>query len=155
MSMITCIDLGPMATVHLFLKVPVPLAGSEGSWGWGELPQHRGVMAREFAYDAHECSALVHTYGRAMGRLLQTDKRPDRFTITARGRMTGKVAGLREWQWDPGAREFRPAGEYLCGWRSGLRAYFDQTGELFGHPKFVARPAGIPLIVPSVLAPAA
>lgn len=153
--MITFVDLGPTATVHLFLKVPVPLGGSDRGWGWGELPQYMGVMAREFAYDARECAALVHTYGRTLGRLLQTDKRPDRFTITARGSITGMVLGLREWQWAPDAREFRAAGEYLCGWRASLRAYFEQTGELFGHPKFMARPAGEPLIVPSVLTSAA
>jgi hypothetical protein len=126
--MITFIDLGPRATVHLLLKVPVAMAG--GGWSWGELPAYAGALAREFAYNAGECAALVRTYGQMMGRLLQSDIRPGRFEIHAQGATTGFLLGLQEWQWAPDGREFRPAGEYMCGWRDALRKYFEKTGEL-------------------------
>ena len=127
--MITFIDLGPKATVHVALKVPVPMVG--GGWAWGEMAGYAGVLARDFAYSAQECKALVHTYGRIMGQLLQRLRQTDRFTVTARGPITGKVLGLREYQWIPVAREFEPVGEYLCGWRAAMRCYFDMTGERF------------------------
>lgn len=156
--MITFIDLGPKATVYLSLKVPVPL--SSGGWSWGELPQFAGILAREFAYTARECAAVVHSYGRIIGQLLQSELRPDRFTITARGPVTGKVCGMREWQWAATQHEFEPAGEYLCGWRSGLRDYFQLTGELFSETAFRARTADLSVIAQSpcwhsALAPAA
>lgn len=135
--MITFIDLGPIATVHLFLRVPVPMDG--GGWAWGEMPGYAGTIAREFGYSALECTALVHTYGRTMGQLLQRLRQVDRYTITARGPLTGKVVGMREYQWSIADRAFLPVGEYLCGWRSAMRAYFDQTGELFDGQHFSPR----------------
>lgn len=138
--MITFIDLGPKATVHLLLQVPVTMG--HGGWAWGELPAYAGILAREFAYSALECAALIHTYGRTVGRLLQSAAHPDRFLVTARGPITGKVLGMREWQWSALSREFTPAGEYLCGWRAGLRSYFELTGELFSAEGFHARTGG-------------
>lgn len=145
--MITFMDLGPKVTAHLFLKVPVPLDGN--SWAWGELPAYAGVLAREFVYTSHECAAAIHAYGRIVGQLLQRDSRPDRFTITARGPITGKVLGLREWQYDAVSHEYAPAGEYLCGWRASERRYFELTGELWGAPEFHAREHGLSVLAQS------
>ncbi|MGX1133228.1 hypothetical protein RKD49_005418 [Streptomyces glaucescens] len=150
--MITFVDLGPKATVHLFLKVPVVMSGL--NWTWGELPKYAGLLAREYAYSAHECASVVHTYGRTMGRLLQRQG-PDRFMITARGPVTGNVLGIREWQWAAEPQEFRPVGEYLCGWRSAVKAYFELTGELFSHCRFDAREGGLPVVTRSKSAPLA
>ncbi|MGW5636954.1 hypothetical protein [Streptomyces sp. NPDC003832] len=141
--MITFIDLGPKATAHLFLRIPVPLSG--GGWAWGESPAFKGVLGRDFVYSADECKAVIHAYGRSMGMLLQRLRQVDRFTITAKGPVTGSTLGLREYQWAPVEREFQPAGEYMCGWRSAVKTYFVQTGELFPHQRFEARPAGLPI----------
>lgn len=142
--MITFIDLGPLATVHLFLRVPTPLHA--GGWTWGELPALAGVLAKEFAYTADECASLVHTYGRNMTRVLTRRQLGDRFTIVAKGPKTGLTLGLREWEWSPELRDYRRAGEYLCGWREAVKALYLQTGELFKDQHFEARPAGLPLV---------
>jgi len=145
--MITFMDLGPKATAHLYLRVPVAMDGS--SWSWGELPAYAGVLAREFVYTAAECAALIHAYGRVIGRLLQSAALPDRFTITARGPITGKVLGLREWQYDAASHEYEAAGEYLCGWRAAIRSYFELTGELWGEQHFDARERGLSVVAQS------
>ena len=152
--MITFIDLGPKATVHLFLTVPVPLA--HGGWTWGELAEFPGVLAREFAYTAEECRDLVHAYGRHMGERLQK-RDANRFTLCARGPITGMVLGHREWQWDAAARAFRAVGEYLCGWRPAVKALYLQTGYLMSGQRFNARlsPIGQWCPEPDRLAPAA
>lgn len=148
--MITFIDLGPKATVHLLLSVPVPLQG--GGWHWGELAAYAGILAREFAYSADECRALVSAYGLTLGRLLQR-RPPDRFQITARGPVTGRVLGLREWHWSAELRDFRPAGEYLCGWREAVKVMYQQTGHLFEGQRF--RASAQPVICPERLSRAA
>lgn len=135
--MIVFLDLGPRATVHLLMKVPVAMNG--GGWAWGEMPGYAGVLAREFAYNGQECTALVRTYGRMVGRLLQSGVRPDRFQILARGKTTDFLLGMQEWEWAADTHEFRPVGEYLCGWRDALRKYFGATGELPPHGTFRAR----------------
>jgi hypothetical protein len=145
--MITFMDLGPKATAYLYLKVPVPMDGN--SWTWGELPAYAGVLAREFVYTAQECAALIHAYGRILGTLLQSAAQPDRFTLTARGPITGKVLGLREWQYDGASHAYVPAGEYLCGWRASLRSYFEMTGELWGSQHFDAREGGLTVLAQS------
>jgi hypothetical protein len=142
--MITFIDLGPMATVHLFLRVPRPLQA--GGWSWGELPGMAGVLAKEFAYTAGECTSLVHTYGRNMTRMLAQGQLGDRFTIVAKGPKTGLTLGMREWEWSTELRDYRRAGEYLCGWREAVKALYLQTGELFTDCRFEARPAGLPVV---------
>lgn len=135
--MITFMDLGPRATVHLLLRVPVTMGG-EG-WTWGELPGYKGTLAAEYAYNAQECAALIRTYGRMIGRLLQSGTHPDRFKILARGCTTDFLLGMQEWQWAVETREFKPVGEYLCGWRDALRKYFATTSELPPEGTFRAR----------------
>jgi len=143
--MVTFVDLGPRSTVHLFLSVPVTRTSE--SWSWGELPGFTGALAREYAYTAHECQSVVHAYGRLAGVILQR-KNQERFTITARGPITGRMLGTREWKWSSSAHAYEPAGEYLCGWRSALRAYFDLTGELFDSASgFRANPVGLPMVL--------
>lgn len=142
--MIAYADLGPMSTVHLFLRIPVPLAA--GGWAWGELPRYGGVLAREFAYSAHECRSLVQTYGRSITRIATRIELGDRFTVGARGPVTGLWVGLREWQWSVDLRDFRPVGEYMCGWRPAVRAYWEQTGELFERKRFDAHAVGLSLV---------
>jgi hypothetical protein len=148
---ITFVDLGPVPTVHLFLRVAVPL-GNQG-WTWGELPQYAGCLAREFAYTAAECASLVHTYGRTMAQLLPRNVTGDRFSILAKGPVTGLTLGIREWQWSADIRDFRPVGEYLSGWREACKAYYVKTGELFHHRRFdpsVRMAELVPLPLPAI-----
>jgi len=149
--MITFIDLGPVATVHLYVRVMVPLKA--GGWTWGELPALAGVMAREFAYTAEECASLVHTYGRTVGRIKGVRELGDRFSVVAKGPKTGMTLGIREWEWSSSTRDYRRAGEYLCGWREAVKALYRQTGELMINQKFESRPAGLPLVVPDLNGP--
>ena len=132
--MITFLDLGPKPTAHLFLKVPVPM-GTSG-WSWGDLPRLAGCLAKEYAYTAAECMALVHAYGRTISRIVTRAEAP-RFTIVARGPVTGRILGMREWQAQRG--EYEPVGEYLCGWKAAVRAYWEATGILFEGKGFDAR----------------
>ena len=134
--MITFADLGPVPTVHLFLRVPVPLPA--GGWTWGELPRYAGVLAREFAYSARECESLVHTFGRTMTRITPSRALGNRFMIVARGPVTGLTLGMREWQWSDDLHDYKRAGEYLCGWREAIRAYYRKTGESLEDKRFCA-----------------
>ncbi|MFE1763076.1 hypothetical protein ACFW81_02470 [Streptomyces angustmyceticus] len=133
---VAVVALGSVPTVHLFVRVPVPMAS--GGWNWGELPGYTGALAREFAYSALECAALVGAYGRTMTRVLSRRELGDRFTICARGPVTGMVLGLREWEWSADRRDYRAVGEYLCGWREAVRAYYVKTGEFAERQRFVA-----------------
>jgi len=135
--MVTFLELGPRDTVHISLKVPVDLPG--GGWTWGDLPEFAGVLAREFCYDGDECGALVRSYGRVLGEMLQRAIRPDRFQILARGKVTSFLLGLQEWQWSSDAGMFKPVGEYLCGWRDALKGYLMKMGELPPEGTFRAR----------------
>lgn len=131
-------DLGPKPTVHLYLRVPVPLRA--GGWTWGELPSLPGVLAREYAYSADECSALVHTYGRTIKRLMACQEIGERFTIVAKGPVTGLTLGMREWEWSGEIKGYRRIGEYLCGWREAVKALYLKTGTLMPNCRFEARP---------------
>lgn len=158
--MITFVDLGPIAHVHLFLRVSRPLPA--GGWSWGELPGYPGILAQEYAYNAGECRALVQTYGRTVARVIASHQLGARFRIYARGRSTGMVLGIREWEWCPVRREYVPMGEYMCGWREAIRDYYVKTGELFHTKRFSARvgpvkvvPDLVPLPSPPVVTEAA
>lgn len=132
--MITFIELGPKPTIHLLLRVPVSLPS--GGWSWGELQRFAGVLAKEYAYTADEVRALVHTYGRMIARMICRSE-ADRFSIMARGPVTGRTLGIREWSLSHG--EYEPAGEYLCGFRAAAKAYFETTGQLITSQRFDAR----------------
>jgi hypothetical protein len=145
--MITFADLGPTPTVHLFLRVPVPLAA--GGWTWGELPPYAGVLAREYVYSQRECEAVVNAYGRIIGTVGQQQKcLGDRYSVMAKGPVTGLVLGLREWVWSAVERAYVHAGEYLCGFRRGARAYWEATGTLIERQTFSAS-----VVAPSVIIP--
>ncbi|AUG87319.1 hypothetical protein HOS59_gp55 [Streptomyces phage Rowa] len=132
--MITFVDLGPMPTVHLFLRVPVPL--DAGGWTWGEHVRFPGVLAREFAYTADECESLVHTYGRTVTRIMSGPVLGERFMITARGPQTGMTLGMREWHYSEDLGDYKRVGEYMCGWREAIKALYLKTGELFVGKRF-------------------
>jgi hypothetical protein len=140
--MITFADLGPVPTIHLFLRVPVPLPA--GGWSWGELPRYKGCMVREYGYSAHECRALVHTYGRMVPHAIgDRRKLGDRFSIYAKGPLTGLTVGLREWAWSSALREYEPVGEYMCGWRTAIRTHWVNTGEMFERRRFDPKPPAL------------
>ncbi|MGW6920887.1 hypothetical protein ACWGA9_06320 [Streptomyces sp. NPDC054950] len=50
--------------------------------------------------------------------------------------------GMREWEWSPELHDYQRVGEYLCGWREGVRAQYLKTGELFVNQSFSARRFG-------------
>ncbi|MCX4554176.1 hypothetical protein [Streptomyces sp. NBC_01500] len=135
--MITLFDLGPVPTVHLFVQVMVPL--KTGGWAWGKLPQFSGELARDFAYSAEECQALVHVFGNTMPLLVPRKELGARFSICARGSVTGVGLGLREWDWCPIRGAYHAEGEYLCGWREGVRALYLKTGEYIEDQTFRAK----------------
>lgn len=133
--MITFADLGPVPTVHLFLRVPVPL--NAGGWTWGELPPYEGVLAREYVYSQRECEAVVKTYGRMIGTIGAMRKCLGvRYSVMAKGPVTGMVLGLGEWSWSAVDKSYAQSGEYLCGFRRGARAYWEATGTLIERQKF-------------------
>lgn len=135
--MITFVDLAPLAHVRILLRVPVPLA--TGGWTWGVADVHPDDLAREWAYTDAETRSLVHVYGRTVGRVMSRPELGDRFRISAFGLTTGLCVGLREYEWSTEAREYRPVGEYLSGWREAIRAYYLKTGEFFEEKRFTAR----------------
>lgn len=142
--MITFADLGPVPTVHLFLRVPVPL--DHGGWRWGEHPRAQGCMVREYAYNARECQALVMVYGRMTPTLLDRQSLGPRFSVMARGPVTGMVLGLAEWAWSASERAFTQSSEYMCGWRPAARTYYVKTGQLIERQRFDANVAAPPLM---------
>ncbi|MFF1812415.1 hypothetical protein ACFVXW_25440 [Streptomyces sp. NPDC058251] len=81
-----------------------------------------------------------------MTRMLTQSQLGDRFTIVAKGPKTGLTLGMREWEWSTELRDYRRAGEYLCGWREAVKALYLQTGELFTDCRFEARPAALPVV---------
>jgi hypothetical protein len=133
--MVAFVDLGPVPTVNLLMAVPVALG--ESGWSWGELPRFAGVLAREYAYSAAECAALVKTYGAALARMIKPSE-AERFCLVVRGKTTGLVLQRAEWVWNPYARGFVPDGEPWCGWKTAARAYWEATGELAGSQRFSA-----------------
>lgn len=133
--MVAYVDLVPVPTAALFLTVPVPLA--TGGWTWGELPRLAGALAWEYVYTAHECEALVNSYGTMLGRMIRTIE-ADRFCVTVRGRVTGIILRRAEWTWDAHELAYVPTGEALDGWRTAARAYWEATGEMIDARGFVA-----------------
>lgn len=133
-QMVAVVALGPVPTVHLFVRVPVAL--TTGGWTWGEHSALPGALAKDFAYDADECAALVHTYGRTLTRIMTRRQIGVRFTICARGPVTGLVLGLREWEWSADLGDYRRVGEYMCGWREASRAYYLRTGQFVDRARF-------------------
>ncbi|MGW4986284.1 hypothetical protein ACWEQ3_01355 [Streptomyces mirabilis] len=141
----------PSPTVLIYLRVPVPLAS--GGWAWGESEAYRGALAREYAYTAHEVRSLVHSYGRILKEAAHVSGRRaalgERFSIVAKGRVTGLTVGLREWEWSRPERAYVRTGEYLDGWRQAVRAYWQQTGTLLSSLSFDASllaTGGIPIL---------
>lgn len=134
--MVSFVDLGPVPTVNLLMAVPVALG--ESGWSWGEFPRFAGVLAREYAYSAAECAALVKTYGAAVARLIKPSE-AERFCLVARGVTTGAVLRRAEWVWNPYARGFVPDGDPWCGWKAAARVYWEVTGELIGSQRFNPR----------------
>lgn len=147
--MITFADFGPVPTVHLFLRVPVPLP--TGGWSWGQLPSCNGVMVREFAYNAHECRALVMAYGRMAQHMIGRKQLGDHFSIYARGPLTGRTVGLQEWAWSTSLGDYKRVGEYMCGWRLAIRTHWEATGEMFERRRFEANPRAF--VLPASLPP--
>lgn len=131
----TFADLGPRPTVHIFLRVPVPLPS--GGWTWGEHPRYRGAMVREYAYNAHECRSLVMSYGRVLGNVLRTAE-ADQFAISAKGPVSQMEVGRQQWEYSPVTRTYMPVGEYQDQWKLAARIYFERTGELIHRQKFEA-----------------
>jgi hypothetical protein len=115
----------------------VPVALPSGGWTWGELPRHKGGMVREYAYNAHECRALVMAYGRILGLCLKTSE-AERFVISAKGPVSQYEVGRQQWEYCSATRSYEPVGEYLCQWKQAARVYFERTGELISRQKFSA-----------------
>jgi hypothetical protein len=108
-------------------------------------------MVREYAYNAREVRALVMTYGR-MAPVVLGGRRSlgDRFSIVAKGPVTGLVVGLAEWAWSAADKAFVPSGEYMCGFRPAARTYYVKTGVLIERQEFSASLLARPLApVPS------
>jgi hypothetical protein len=97
-------------------------------------------MVREFAYNARECQAVVHTYGRIVPYSIGRKTLGDRFSIYAKGPLTGMTVGLREWAWSPALHEYEPVGEYMCGWRAAIKVHWANTGEMFERRRFDPSP---------------
>lgn len=142
--MITNVDLGPVPTVILSLKVHVPLG--TGGWAWGQLPWLPDQMARDYVYNAHECESLVHTFGRMVPLMWTAKELGESFMICARGPVTGLAVGLREWAYDPVQRAYLATGDYMCGWREAARSYYRKTGEVFEGRKFDAQGISVPAL---------
>ncbi|MFE3409418.1 hypothetical protein ACFXMT_14110 [Streptomyces mirabilis] len=58
--------------------------------------------------------------------------------------------GLREWEWSAELRDYKPAGEYMCGWKEAVKAYYLRTGELFINQRFDPREVRMPISLPAV-----
>lgn len=131
----TCIE--PTPTTDLYLFVPGPLG--HGSWAWAEHPRWPGVLASDFAYSAREASALVRVYARAMADQISPREAP-RFTVLARGRVTGLVLARDEWEWHQRDREYAPTDDEPWNtWRSASRVYYEMTGTRIETKKFRPR----------------
>jgi hypothetical protein len=129
-----CIE--PTPTADLYLFVPGPLG--QGSWAWSEHPRWPGVLAREYVYSAREASALVRVYARTMAGQIPP-REATRFTVLARGRVTGLVLTRDEWEWSQRDRAYVPYGEPWNTWRSASRAYYEITGSRIESKKFRPR----------------
>lgn len=125
-----------MPTVHLLLRVPVPL--NTGGWQWGEHPNYVGCMVREYAYNASECRALVMTYGRWLPTILGRKELGERFTVLAKGPVSGMTLGLAMWVWCPREHCYAMESEYMDGWRPAARIYYQRTGEIIERQTFSA-----------------
>lgn len=130
------VSIVPAPTADLFLYVPGPLG--EGSWAWSEHPQWPGVLASDYAYSAHEVSALVRGYACAMARQIRPQDAP-RFVMLARGRVTGLVLARDEWSWVRTAGMFEPTGEPWNTWKAAARRYWEITGTLIERQRFRSR----------------
>lgn len=123
----------PTPTVALSVAIPVPL--SKGGWAWGEHPRFAGVLAEEYAYDGREMCALVRAYAVTLARLIRPSE-ASRFTVMARGLVTGVAVARDEWQWSEGRHAFRPTGDPWDTSRAAIKRYWELTGELFTRRRF-------------------
>jgi hypothetical protein len=139
-----CISSAP--TVDLFLRIPVPM--ERGGWTWGEHPRFPGTLAAEYAYSGKEGCDLVRTYAVTVARLLRPAE-ADRFSVYARGRVTGMITAQDEWVWSPGRHAYRSTSE--TPWdtsQAAIRRYFELTGVLITRQKFRARIGSGPVSLP-------
>jgi hypothetical protein len=121
---------------------------SGGGWTWGEHVNFPGVLAAEYAYSARECQSLVQAYGRTMTRIMTRSVLGDRFSVVARGPVTGMVLGYREWAWSTALRDWEPAGDYMDGWREAVRQFYELTGELIERRRFSPLAQGVLTSIP-------
>lgn len=126
----------PTPTTDLYLFVPGPLG--HGSWAWAEHPRWPGALAHEYAYSAREASALVRAYATTMSRLIPPREAP-RFTVLARGRVTGLVLARDEWEYFPRERSYFPIGDPWDSWKTAARRYYEITGRFIERQKFRPR----------------
>jgi hypothetical protein len=97
------------------------------------------VLASDYAYSAREASALVRVYARAMADQISPREAP-RFTVLARGRVTGLVLARDEWEWHQRDREYAPTDDEPWNtWRSASRVYYEITGTRIETKKFRPR----------------
>lgn len=128
--------IGPTPTADLFLFIPGPIG--QGSWAWVEHPRFPGVLASDYAYNAHEASALVRGYACSISRQMRPQEAP-RFVVLARGRVTGLVMARDEWAWVRTSGQYEPTGEPWITWRAVARRYWEVTGKLIERERFRAR----------------
>lgn len=128
--------IDPTPTTDLYLFVPGPLG--HGSWAWAAHPRWPGALAHEYAYNAREACALVRTYATTMARLIPPREAP-RFTVLARGRVTGLVLARDEWEYFPRERSYFPIGDPWDSWKTAARRYYEITGRFIERQKFRPR----------------
>lgn len=135
-------DLEPVPHIRLVLKVPQPLPA--GGWTWAQPVEYPDELARDYAYSDRECRSLVHAFGRIVPMVVPHRVLGARFRVCAWGVTTGMLVGMREWEWSADAKQYRPAGEYLSGWREAIRAFYRLTGEFYEEKRFQTR-CGFPI----------
>jgi hypothetical protein len=87
------------------------------------------VLASDYAYSGHEASALVRAYATTMARLIRP-REANRFTLLARGRVTGLVLARDEWEWRTYEHAYAPTGEPWNTFKAAARRYWEITGTL-------------------------
>lgn len=73
-----------------------------------------------------------------MARLIPPREAP-RFTVLARGRVTGLVLARDEWEYFPRERSYFPIGDPWDSWKTAARRYYEITGRFIERQKFRPR----------------